>query len=185
MVEKHEELQITGEQIRALRQKQGMSHLAFARKLEIPVWLVEILERERMDGSDQLAQYIPAKMRSKFYQLLLEEYGQPETWLSAPSDSPAQEPLTEGKEMTLNLPFTVSPQMVLDWMDAILLLSSDDLSYTNHKERYASFLVANLMQLHQFYCRVWQTQGKAQIAQENIMLLKTRIRQRTREPEAV
>lgn len=185
MTENQENPQITGEQIRALRRMQGMTHLAFARKLDIPVWMMEILEQEEIDGSDQLSQIIPETMRDRFFHLLLQEYGQPETWFEVAPSSHSQKPREEGMELTLNLPITVSPQMAMEWMDVILLLFSDDMSYADLKKRCAGYLVSNLMQLHQLYCNVWRAEGNDHIAQENSKMLKTRISQKIRELEAV
>lgn len=149
----HHMPQITGEQIRDLRRRQGMSHLSFAQDVGMPVWLVEILEQEQPNKQDPLSQLIPDTMRERFYRLLLNEYGQPEEWLSVEPCDPDNEPLREEDEVMLYLPITISSQMVTEWLNMILLLHDNSLSSADIRDGCERYLVANLIQLHQMYSK--------------------------------
>lgn len=125
--------QITGKQIRDLRRNLGMTHLRFAQGLNVPVWLVEILEQECADAPHeleqpiQLAQLVPESVRNDFYQRLLKVYGLPEEWENArvaasgpEADSSDRELTGDLDETTLFIPVTVSVQMTMEWLDVLL-----------------------------------------------------------------
>ena len=185
--------EITGEQIRNLRQNLGMTHLTFAKGLDVPIWLVEILEQERADTPSeseqavQLAQIIPERMRKGFYQKLLKKYGRPESWetfhvndTSSNAASFTQATSKELDEMTLFLPVTVSVQMTMEWLDVLLREYESHLPIKAGNDKVTSYLIISLIQLHQLFCLARRAQGDAYAANNNTALLRNRISQRIR-----
>lgn len=128
-------MQTVGAKIAQLRREQGLSVFGLARQLEQPVWLISLVECAHTENSCRLIDQLPDSVIERLLEEIQETFGVSYRWLTTrrksskhpeiSADVPSQEPV-------LFLPVTMSPEDVVDILDATLELSVA--ATTEHQE---------------------------------------------------
>ena len=121
---KRPDMQLVGAKNSHLRRENGLCAAAFTREIDLPLWLVMLLESTHTEQAQQLFGLLPDTAFNDLLRDILEVYGVSMRWLTTRYQSPQHPPLQE--EVTpvepLMLPICLTPDDSIDLLDDMLKL---------------------------------------------------------------
>lgn len=169
-----------GKRIGQVRKAKGLSTVAFAQKLSIPVWCVEIAEHGVISEEGGMGEVVLPIELGEIVQAVAEGFGVSLDWLHTGEGEgiAAAAENAAADELTVYMPVTISPESLMDRQEQLLLLVTNDAPRQEERTECELAYVRELFELMHIYRQVMTRQGKEDVYRAANKRLKDLLDQR-------